>query len=308
MILDSIIIGAGPAGVAASIYLKRANLNILVIEKKAVGGQVLSAGLVENYPAFSKIDGVSLGEKFKNHLLENNIEIVYDEVVKLEKNKDLFNVFTKNGKYTAKTVIVSTGAKPKLLNLKGEKELLGSGISYCAYCDGSLYKGLDVAVIGGGIASCEAALYLSNIAKSVTILNRTSDIFCEKVTLNEIAKKSNIKILNNVEVLEFFKDSNFLLNKVSYKENGEIKYLDIQGAFIYIGHIPETGFVGTDILTKDGYISANSNMATKISGLFSCGDCIDKEKRQIITATSDGALAAFSVMDYLKNKWVFQKS
>ena len=308
MILDSIIIGAGPAGVAASIYLKRANLNILVIEKKAVGGQVLSAGLVENYPAFSKIDGVSLGEKFKNHLLENNIEIVYDEVFKLEKDKDLFNVFTKNGKYTAKTVIISTGAKPKHLNLKGEKELLGSGISYCAYCDGSLYKGLDVAVIGGGIAACEASLYLSNIARKVVMLNNLDNIFCEKITQSKIIKKDNITILNNVSVLEFFKDSNFLLNKLSYKENNKIKYLDIAGAFIYVGHIPETSFLNSEILTKNSYIKTDSNMKTKIDGLFACGDCIDKEKRQIITATSDGALAAFSVMDYLKNKWVFQRN
>ena len=302
MTYDSIIIGAGPAGVAAAIYLKRANLNILVIEKKSVGGQVLSAGLVENYPAFEKIDGILLSEKFKEHLLGADVNIIYDSVIDIKKENNLFNITTKNNNYISKTVVVATGSKPKMLNLKGEKELLGSGISYCAYCDGSLYKGLDVAVIGGGIAACEASLYLSNIARKVVMLNNLDNIFCEKITQSKIIKKDNITILNNVSVLEFFKDSNFLLNKLSYKENNKIKYLDIAGAFIYVGHIPETSFLNSEILTKNSYIKTDSNMKTKIDGLFACGDCIDKEKRQIITATSDGALAAFSVMDYLKNK------
>ena len=302
MTYDSIIIGAGPAGVAAAIYLKRANLNILVIEKKSVGGQVLSAGLVENYPAFEKIDGILLSEKFKEHLLGADVNIIYDSVIDIKKENNLFNITTKNNNYISKTVVVATGSKPKHLNLKGEKELLGSGISYCAYCDGSLYKGLDVAVIGGGIAACEASLYLSNIARKVVMLNNLDNIFCEKITQSKIIKKDNITILNNVSVLEFFKDSNFLLNKLSYKENNKIKYLDIAGAFIYVGHIPETSFLNSEILTKNSYIKTDSNMKTKIDGLFACGDCIDKEKRQIITATSDGALAAFSVMDYLKNK------
>lgn len=302
MSYDSIIIGAGPAGVAAAIYLKRANLNILVIEKKSVGGQVLSAGLVENYPAFEKIDGILLSEKFKEHLLSAGVNIIYDSVIDIKKENNLFNITTKNNNYISKTVVVATGSKPKMLNLKGEKELLGSGISYCAYCDGSLYKGLDVAVIGGGIAACEASLYLSNIARKVVMLNNLENIFCEKITQSKILKKDNITILNNVIVLEFFKDSNFLLNKLSYKENNKIKCLDIAGAFIYVGHIPETSFLNSEILTKNSYIKTDSNMKTKIDGLFACGDCIDKEKRQIITATSDGALAAFSVMDYLKNK------
>ncbi len=302
MTYDSIIIGAGPAGVAAAIYLKRANLNILVIEKKSVGGQVLSAGLVENYPAFEKIDGILLSEKFKEHLLSAGVNIIYDSVIDIKKENNLFNITTKNNNYISKTVVVATGSKPKMLNLKGEKELLGSGISYCAYCDGSLYKGLDVAVIGGGIAACEASLYLSNIARKVVMLNNLENIFCEKITQSKILKKDNITILNNVSVLEFFKDSNFLLNKLSYKENNKIKCLDIAGAFIYVGHIPETSFLNSEILTKNSYIKTDSNMKTKIDGLFACGDCIDKEKRQIITATSDGALAAFSAMDYLKNK------
>lgn len=302
MTYDSIIIGAGPAGVAAAIYLKRANLNILAIEKKSVGGQVLSAGLVENYPAFEKIDGILLSEKFKEHLLSAGVNIIYDSVIDIKKENNLFNITTKNNNYISKTVVVATGSKPKMLNLKGEKELLGSGISYCAYCDGSLYKGLDVAVIGGGIAACEASLYLSNIARKVVMLNNLENIFCEKITQSKILKKDNITILNNVSVLEFFKDSNFLLNKLSYKENNKIKCLDIAGAFIYVGHIPETSFLNSEILTKNSYIKTDSNMKTKIDGLFACGDCIDKEKRQIITATSDGALAAFSVMDYLKNK------
>lgn len=302
MTYDSIIIGAGPAGVAATIYLKRANLNILVIEEKSVGGQVLSAGLVENYPAFEKIDGILLSEKFKEHLLSAGVNIIYDSVIDIKKENNLFNITTKNNNYISKTVVVATGSKPKMLNLKGEKELLGSGISYCAYCDGSLYKGLDVAVIGGGIAACEASLYLSNIARKVVMLNNLENIFCEKITQSKILKKDNITILNNVSVLEFFKDSNFLLNKLSYKENNKIKCLDIAGAFIYVGHIPETSFLNSEILTKNSYIKTDSNMKTKIDGLFACGDCIDKEKRQIITATSDGALAAFSVMDYLKNK------
>lgn len=302
MTYDSIIIGAGPAGVATAIYLKRANLNILVIEKKSVGGQVLSAGLVENYPAFEKIDGILLSGKFKEHLLSAGVNIIYDSAIDIKKENNLFNITTKNNNYISKTVVVATGSKPKMLNLKGEKELLGSGISYCAYCDGSLYKGLDVAVIGGGIAACEASLYLSNIARKVVMLNNLDNIFCEKITQSKIIKKDNITILNNVSVLEFFKDSNFLLNKLSYKENNKIKYLDVAGAFIYVGHIPETSFLNSEILTKNSYIKTDSNMKTKIDGLFACGDCIDKEKRQIITATSDGALAAFSVMDYLKNK------
>lgn len=299
---DLIIIGAGPSGVSAAIYAKRANLDFIIFEKFAVGGQVINAFEIENYPGFNKIFGSDLAINFMNNLTALNVEVKYEEVVSLEKNEDIFILKTSlDNVYYAKNVILALGSNPRKLNLPNEDQFIGRGISYCAMCDGNFYKDKEILVYGGGNSAISEALFLTNIVKKLTIVSR-SNLRADKSLVEELSSKQNVDILENKLVDSLIIDNNEIKGvKLKDKFNNEITSLNIEGIFVYIGAIPSTNFLtNLGILNKEGYIEVNNHFETKINNLYAIGDVINKDLRQIVTATNDGAFAIHYLLEKFK--------
>ena len=282
---DIIIIGAGPGGLTAAIYAKRANLSCAIIEKGAPGGQIINSYSVENYPGIGQISGVDLAMQMYNQVVSLEVPFIFEEVKEI---KDHFVVLTNDGEYEASSVIIATGQSPKRLHLENEEKMLGRGISFCAICDGSFYKNKDVIVVGGGNSAIEESLYLSSICKNVYVLVR-NQLRADELIAKELKEKENVKIMLNTKPLEYLFDDSFLGIKTN---NGEIL---ASGCFLYVGNVPNTGFVPEEIKDEYGYIITDLHMETKIKGLYAVGDCRKKELRQIVTATSDGAIAASNI-------------
>ena len=296
---DLIIIGAGPSGVSAAIYAKRADLDFIIFEKFAIGGQVINAFEIENYPGFNKIFGSDLAINFMNNLTALNVEVKYEEVVSLEKNEDIFILKTSlDNVYYAKNVILALGSNPRKLNLPNEDQFTGRGISYCAMCDGNFYKDKEILVYGGGNSAISEALFLTNIVKKLTIVSR-SNLRADKSLVEELSSKQNVDILENKLVDSLIIDNNEIKGvKLKDKFNNEITFLDVEGIFVYIGAIPSTGFLtNLGILNKEGYIEVNNHFETKINNLYAIGDVINKDLRQIVTATNDGAFAIHYLLE-----------
>ena len=299
---DLIIIGAGPSGVSAAIYAKRANLDFIIFEKFAIGGQVINAFEIENYPGFNKIFGSDLAINFMNNLTALNVEVKYEEVVSLEKNEDIFILKTSlDNVYYAKNVILALGSNPRKLNLPNEDQFTGRGISYCAMCDGNFYKDKEILVYGGGNSAISEALFLTNIVKKLTIVSR-SNLRADKSLVKELSSKQNVDILENKLVDSLIIDNNEIKGvKLKDKFNNEITTLNIEGIFVYIGAIPSTSFLtNLGILNKEGYIEVNNHFETKINNLYAIGDVINKDLRQIVTATNDGAFAIHYLLEKFK--------
>lgn len=299
---DLIIIGAGPSGVSAAIYAKRANLDFIIFEKFAIGGQVINAFEIENYPGFNKIFGSDLAINFMNNLTALNVEVKYEEVVSLEKNEDIFILKTSlDNVYYAKNVILALGSNPRKLNLPNEDQFTGRGISYCAMCDGNFYKDKEILVYGGGNSAISEALFLTNIVKKLTIVSR-SNLRADKSLVEELSSKQNVDILENKLVDSLIIDNNEIKGvKLKDKFNNEITSLNIEGIFVYIGAIPSTSFLtNLGILNKEGYIEVNNHFETKINNLYAIGDAINKDLRQIVTATNDGAFAIHYLLEKFK--------
>ena len=298
---DLIIIGAGPSGVSAAIYAKRANLDFIIFEKFAIGGQVINAFEIENYPGFNKIFGSDLAINFMNNLTALNVEVKYEEVVSLEKNEDIFILKTSlDNVYYAKNVILALGSNPRKFNLPNEDQFTGRGISYCAMCDGNFYKDKEILVYGGGNSAISEALFLTNIVKKLTIVSR-SNLRADKSLVEELSSKQNVDILENKLVDSLIIDNNEIKGvKLKDKFNNEITSLNIEGIFVYIGAIPSTSFLtNLGILNKEGYIEVNNHFETKINNLYAIGDVINKDLRQIVTATNDGAFAIHYLLEKL---------
>ncbi len=299
---DLIIIGAGPSGVSAAIYAKRANLDFIIFEKFAIGGQVINAFEIENYPGFNKIFGSDLAINFMNNLTALNVEVKYEEVVSLEKKEDIFILKTSlDNVYYAKNVILALGSNPRKLNLPNEDQFTGRGISYCAMCDGNFYKDKEILVYGGGNSAISEALFLTNIVKKLTIVSR-SNLRADKSLIEELSSKQNVDILENKLVDSLIIDNNEIKGvKLKDKLNNEITSLNIEGIFVYIGAIPSTSFLtNLGILNKEGYIEVNNHFETKINNLYAIGDVINKDLRQIVTATNDGAFAIHYILEKFK--------
>jgi thioredoxin-disulfide reductase len=304
MVYDLIIVGGGPAGITAGIYASRQKLKTLLITKE-FGGQILEKVLlIENYPGFEKISGQKLIKRFKSHLKKQETEIRNDEVIKIEKRGESFFVFTKSqNQFESKTVIVASGADPRPLEVRGEKEFLGRGVSYCVTCDGPLFKGKNVAIIGGGNSAFEAAIFLAKIAKKVYILEATEKVRADLENQERAKKTGKVEIITNAKVEEIkgkkFVDSLIYRDK---KTNEEIS-LPVEGVFIEIGTVPSTSFVKglVDFNERDEIIVDFETMATKTPGLFAAGDCNIGKYKQIITACGEGAKAALAAVDYLRN-------
>jgi Thioredoxin reductase len=291
---DVIVVGAGPAGITASIYLKRANLNIAIIEKDAPGGQLNKSSTIENYPGFDFISGPDLAYKFYDQIKKMNIELISDEVKDIIDKGETKEVVLKNRTITCKKIILALGRKPKKLERKNEEDLEGKGISFCSLCDGYLYKGEDVSIVGGGNSALEEALYLSKICKSVTIINRTENLRGDKILIDKVLNTDNINMIYNAEVSKF-NGENGVLESIDIKEKDEIINLKTKACFIFIGYEPDTDFLKKlDILDEMGYIITTEEKETKVKGIYAAGDVVKKDAYQIVTAASDGALAAIA--------------
>ncbi len=289
-IRDLIIIGAGPGGVTSAIYAKRAGLDVLVFEKYVIGGQVVNAFEIENYPGFSKINGFDLALLFQNQLKDNDIKVINEEVIKIEPNDNYFKIITNNYEYFSKKVILALGSKHKTLSLSNLEKYEGHGISYCATCDGAFYKDKNVAIAGAGNSAISEAIYLAKIAKSVNIIVR-SKVKAEQSLVKELLSFKNVNIFEGYEITKLDGDINLSNITITNKVTKDKKILEIEGVFVYIGLIPSTKFLlDLGITDENGYIITDNHFETKIKGLYAIGDCIKKDLRQIVNSTSDGAM------------------
>lgn len=290
---DIIIIGAGPAGMTSAIYAKRAGYNPLVLEKNTYGGQIINSSEVANYPGIKKIDGYTFATKIYEQLKELEIEIKHEEVINIKKIDKTINVITNKNEYECKSVIIATGLTKRKLNIENEEKLIGKGISYCATCDGAFFKENDVAVVGGGNTALEDAIFLSNYCKHVYLINRTENFKAEKSLLDSFKQKNNTEIITSANIKKLVGKEK--LEKIEL-DNGKI--LNISGLFIAIGQIPNCNF---DIIEKEnGFIKSNEECTTNIPGIFVAGDIRNKSVRQIVTAVSDGAVAAINAVKYIE--------
>jgi thioredoxin-disulfide reductase len=302
-IYDLIIIGGGPAGITAGIYALRQKMKTLMITKDFGGQLNRKAVMIENFPGFPEISGLELNQKFVSHLKKYPIEIELDEVMKVEKENEIFKIKTKNEKeFYSKALIVASGVVSRTLGVKGEKEFLGKGLSYCAICDGYFFNGKTVAVIGGGNSGFEAAIFLSKLAKKIYILEISNQVRADKENQEIVEKIGKVEIILNAKVEEI-KGDNFVKSLV-YRDliSKELKELPVEGVFIEIGNVPATSFVKdlVDLNEKGEIIVDFQTMATKTPGLFSAGDCNAGKYKQIVISAGEGAKAALSAYDYLQ--------
>lgn len=295
---DIIIIGAGPSGMSAALYALRANKKVLLLEKECFGGQIINASSIENYPALSNVSGYDFATNLYNQIKSLGVILKYEEVLEVTDRKE---VITRKDTYKGKNIIIATGLKKRKLNLENEDKLLGSGISYCATCDGNFYKNKKVAVVGGGNTALEDALYLSNIASKVYLIHRRDKFRGEKKLISEVKEKNNIELILNTNITKIIGTDN--LNSIEITDNrNNISKLEIEGLFIAIGNIPDNNrFKNIIDLDENGYIIANANLKTKTDNIYVAGDTRVKTLRQLVTATSDGAIAATEIIKEMEN-------
>ena len=292
---DVIIIGAGPAGLTAAIYLGRAGKKLLILEKNVYGGQIVNSKEVENYPAISKISGFEFSNNLYNQAKNFGAELKYETVVNLTKDKE---VTTNRGKYQAKSIIIATGLSNRTLEIDGVDSFIGRGISYCATCDGNFFKDKVVAVVGGGNTALEDAIFLSNICKKVYIIHRRTTFRGEKILQDILNKKENVEYVLNSNVVKI--NGNELLESIIINTNNEEKELQIDGLFLAIGQIPNNSYIDIIDLDEKGYAIANEDCKTNIDGIYVAGDFRTKKVRQLVTAASDGATAAINAIEYIE--------
>lgn len=301
MIYDVLIIGAGPSGLTAGIYAKRAGLNVLVFEGNIPGGQIVNTAEIENYTGFQKLSGFELATHMIEHATSMGVEIVYERVLEVEVSSKYKKVVTEEQTYETKAVIVASGTTPRKLGVENEDMLSSNGISWCAICDGPIYKNQDVVVIGGGNSAVEEAYYLSTLAKSVTIIQDLDKLTAHQKAIDTIKKATNVSYYLNAKVLKFEVNELGVLEGVRIQKEGKEIFVKAQGVFEYIGLIPQTEFLQKlNILDSVGYVKANEHMQTDIKGIFAIGDVRVKPIRQIVTAVSDGAVANQNVLKYLE--------
>jgi len=301
---DLIIIGGGPAGVAAGIYAARQKLNTLLITKEFGGQMTKKAVNIENYPGFEKISGLDLSQAFEKHLKKQEIKTERSSVELIEKTNSYFSVTTGDQKkFEAKTLIITSGADPRPLEVPGEKEYIGRGVSYCTVCDAPMFAGKTVVVVGGGNSGFEAAAALSKWAEKIYILEYSSKIKADQINQELVQENKNIQIITNAE-LEKIEGDGFV-NSINYqnRQTGEKISLSVQGVFVETGNVPATGFVRdlVEFNEKDEIIVDPKTNMTKTAGLFAAGDVTDVKYKQIVIAAGQGTQAVLSVYDYLKH-------
>lgn len=301
IIYDTVIIGGGPAGYTAALYASRAGLDTLVIEKMSAGGQMALTGEIDNYPGFPEgVDGFTLGANMQAAAERFGAKTEYAEVLSLELAEKVKKIITSSKTVLAKTVIIATGAEPRELGIKSEKELVGKGVHYCAHCDGRFYKGKTVALVGGGNSAVSDALYLSRLAKKVYLVHRRDTLRATKIYLDPLKKSENIEFLFDSTLVDIVAEPRVKQAKIKDLKNGKENYIDCDGIFISIGRTPTTAFLnGAVPLDPQGYIIADESTRTSVDGVFAAGDVRTKTLRQIVTAVSDGAIAASAAEEYI---------
>ena len=301
MIYDIIIIGAGPAGLTAAIYAERSNKEVLVLEANTYGGQIVTTSDIENYPAAPHISGYDFATNIYNQAIELGAEVKFEKAVDIEDGK-IKKVITEKNIYEAKTIIIATGADNRKLGLDNEDELIGKGVSYCATCDGAFYKGKDVAVVGGGNTALEEAIYLSSIVKNVYLIHRRDEFRAEPALVKKLKKKDNVTCIYNSNVTKL--NAKDRIESIEVTDNeGNIKDLKVSGIFVAVGKIPENqNFAKLINLDESGYVIASEDCHTNVEGIFVAGDNRVKSVRQLVTATSDGAVAATEAIKYINSK------
>ena len=298
---DIIIIGAGTAGLTAAIYARRASKKVLVFEAKTYGGQIINSLSIENYPCEPHISGFDFATKIYNQAKELGAEFVFEKVVNIDKDTDKMIINTANQTYFSKTIILATGSDNRKLNLDKEDKFLGKGISYCATCDGAFYRDKSVAIVGGGYVAVEDALYLADIAKKVYLIHRRDKLAVDDSKIDLLEQKENIILLYNSNITRLIGDEK--LENIEIKNSDEHKeILEIDGLFIAVGRIPENqNFSKLVDLDSKGYIIAGEDCKTNEPSIFVAGDNRTKIVRQLVTAASDGAVAATAAIKYLSN-------
>lgn len=305
MYYDIIIVGAGPAGLAASIYARRSAKSVLLLEKESFGGQMALAPLIENYPGFASISGEELASTMVDQIMALGVQFELEKVIDVVKDETTqkFRVKTDYNTYEAGAIIWATGAAHKMINIDKEQELIGNGVSYCAVCDGAFYKGEEVAVIGDGNTALQYALELSEYAPKVYICILFDEFMGDALLVQKVKNNPKIEIIPNVSLKAFIGDEKLTGLLFEKRLTKETLALTVKGVFIAIGQIPQNEAIKKLAqMDKDGYIAASESLTTKTAGLFVAGDCRTKEVRQVATAINDGAIAALKACKYLNNR------
>lgn len=299
---DIIVVGGGPAGLTAAIYALRAGKNVLVIEKGGFGGQIAFSPKVENIPGFSQIGGSEFAEQLTEQALALGADAEIETVTAVTKTGNVFTVATEEGNiFEGKAVILAVGVKHRLLGLPGEEDLVGNGISFCAVCDGAFYAGQDTAMIGGGNSALQEALLLSEVCRKVTVVQNLPTFTGEAKLAEALMAKDNVEVLFSTLVTGYVQENGTLTGlTVRREETGEEKAIPVDGAFLAIGLVPENGaFADLAKLDERGYFAADEQCLGDVDGVFVAGDCRRKNIRQVVTAASDGAVAAMAACRYL---------
>lgn len=296
---DIIIIGGGPAGLTAALYARRANRSVLVIEKGTFGGQITYSPKIENIPGFGEVTGNEFAEKLVSQVLDQGADVEMAEVVGI-KNGKIKTVVTDSGEYTARAVIIATGAKHRMPGLDGEEKYIGEGISFCAVCDGAFYKDKIVGVLGGGNSALQEALLLSDLAKKVYVIQNLEYFTGEKKLAEQLSGRDNTEILLGTVIERLTGNDSLTGAVVRRTSDGAERELLLDGLFVAIGLIPQNEpFSDTVKLDERGYAEADERCTTNAEGIFVAGDCRTKSVRQVTTAAADGAVAALAACDYI---------
>lgn len=298
---DIVIIGGGPAGLTAATYACRAGKSVLVLEKAGFGGQITYSHKIENFPSALSVSGTELADKMMEQAISQGAQVELEEAQKITKNEDgTFTVKTDFGEYACKAVIIATGAKHRTLGVEGEESLIGTGISFCAVCDGAFYSGQEVAVIGGGNSALVEASLLAETCKKVTVIQNLPYLTGEKKVAQALLAKENVEVIYSTVVERFEGDGELSSVVLKNIDTGEISQIKPQGVFVAIGLAPDNkAFEDMTALNEYGYIIATESCTTDTEGVFVAGDCRTKQIRQITTAVADGAVAALAACSFI---------
>ena len=296
---DVIIIGAGPAGIAASIYLKRANVNCLLLESEAPGGLLNKIHKIENYPGFTDDTGSILAFRMYSQVESLGIDLKIEKVINIKNTNGSYEVFTKNNVFVSKYIIIATGRTPKKLEVKNSEKYEGKGISYCAVCDGALYRNKDIAIVGGGNTAIDTANYMSNIANKIYIINRSSNLRADQKGQEEIKKLENVNVLYNTKLKDIIGDDTGVQGVV-LEDGTEI---NLSGIFVCIGQTNNSAFYqNLNLKTDNRGIVVDKDLKTTANNVYACGDSISKDLYQVVTATSEGAMVASNIIKLVRSK------
>ena len=296
---DCVVVGCGPTGMGAALYLHSKGIKVAIVEKSTPGGKVNIAPRVDNYPGFHEIPGPDLAVALFERVLNSGVEFIGDEIVDLQKHGNEFLLKGLSEEYLAKAVYLAVGTTERKIGLPREDEFFGKGLSYCALCDGHFFKGQDVLVIGGGNTALKEAIYLAGLAKHLYLIHRRNEFRGSAKLVEELKAKGNVTILTPYVPLEFLGEDSLSGVRIQNKETGEEKILEVQGVFPLVGQLPNTQFINLDIKNEYGNIPVDKKMMTSVPGIFAGGDVLPRDIRQIYLAEHDGQVAGKAIEEYL---------